>query len=711
MAPQECKLSLPECRYAGAQRCPWCGKDERRRQRQRPDKRASAKYRAGLRDPQVPHTIGVDGEGHDGRYFMIGAADDSGQRWSAWNAKGLGSAQCFDFLVALPQEAVKWGFAFGYDINMMLQDVPIAALHRLRNTTRLRWREYRIEWIPGKMFRIAKHVTVEVRGRDKQPLLKQTDKALGFCTVWDMYPWQQTSFVKWLTKNRICSAAEIEAIAAMKGQRPNFDPAMKDEIIRYCLDECRYLARGAASLHEMLIAQGVRLHRFYSPASVSKALMNAEGLANNLPPKTGMRLAAALQDIDLDTVFDGAYFGGRAETSVAGPVEGPLYQYDIRSAYPYAATRLPCWRHGCWVSNIGNAVEPWSMVYVSWKPLRGTKNMAWGPLPIRPSIGSLRWPTHGTGWYWGAEVLSVMHLANVQINRHIVWRQDCDHTPFAYLEKLYRQRAALKAAGDAREYVNKLALNATYGALAQHPPKNAPEEAKERRAPKWRNLAWAGLITATTRGMVGALLDSDSLMVATDCVIARRPLAVPCSTDLGDWEMNEWGGAFLIGPGVYFLRDKEGQWQIFKSRGYAHGSIGIEEVLQEWKAKGRDASIHIERTVFVGLGAALHRVNGLTGENSTQIWRKFVDMPATRKLTLVPRREWRNSEDAWNGESWAPSPALIKRYEQRDLAKLRLLQLMVFANDVLPAQRLKMAEQILQQVQYQSLFTEGAENG
>lgn len=707
MPSPECKFSLPSCKYAENLRCSLCGKDQRPRKRvDTRTSRKNSKYRNGLPAQVLPHTIGVDGEGHDGNYFLLGAADDSGQHWSSWNAAGLSTVQCFDFLVALPQEAVKWGFAFSYDVNMMLQDVPLEALQRLRNTTRLRWRDYRLEWIPGKLFRVAKHATVQTDAPGKRPTIRQTDKAIGSCSVWDMYPWQQTSFVKWLTKNHICSDAEIEAIAAMKGQRPDFDPAMKDEILRYCLDECRYLARGAASLHEMLIAQEVRLHRFYSPASVSKELMRKEGLDRCLPPKTGMRSAAALADIDFNEVFDSAYFGGRAETSVCGPVDGPLYQYDIRSAYPYAATRLPCWRHGQWRSNAGNAVEPWSMVYVAWKPLRGTKNMAWGPLPVRPRIGSLRWPTHGSGWYWGAEVLSVMHLADVTVKRHIIWEQRCDHEPFAYLGALYKQRSALKAAGDAREYVNKLALNATYGALAQHPPKNAPEK----REPRWRNLAWAGLITAITRGMVGALLDEDSLMVATDCVISRRPLAVPCSTDLGDWEANEWGGGFLIGPGVYFLQN-DGEWQVFKSRGYTHGSIGIEEVLQEWKAKGRNGEIRIDRTVFVGLGAALHRVGGVTGENSTQLWRKFVPMPAVRKLTLVPRREWRNAEDAWSGTSWAPSPALIKRYEARDLARLQMLQLMVQASDIAPAQRLMMAEQILQQMDYDSLFTEGTENG
>ncbi len=710
MTSQGCKFSIPECRYAEAERCPWCGKDQRKREgRKQVDKRPSGRYggryRGEARDQPIPHTIGVDGEGHEGRYFLLAAADDFGGSWQAWDANGLSTEKCFEFLTSLPQDAVKWGFAFGYDVNMMLRDIPFPGLQRLRHTTRLRWREYRLEWIPGKLFRVAKHRCIVKNGNAPKPVLVQTDQTTGTCSVWDMYPWQQTSFVRWLQKNHICSDAEIDAISAMKGQRPDFSAAMKPEIVRYCIDECRYLARGAASLHEMLIAQGVRLHRFYSPASVSKALMQGEGVANCMPPKTGMRVAPALQDIDYEEVFNQAYFGGRAETSVCGPVDGPLYQYDIRSAYPYAATLLPCWRHGQWCSNATNPVEPWSLVYVSWKPLRGQKNMPWGPLPIRPRIGSLRWPTHGEGWYWGAEVLSVQHLADIKIRRHIVWRQQCEHRPFAYLASLYQQRAALKAAGDAREYVNKLALNATYGALAQHPSKNAPEK----REPRWRNLAWAGLITAITRGMVGALLDSDSLMVATDCVIARRPLAVPCSTALGDWEAAEWDGGFLIGPGVYFLQ-KSGEWQVFKSRGYSHGSIGVEEVLQEWKERGREGEIRIARTVFVGLGAALHRINGVTGNADTQLWRKFVDMPAVRKLTLVPRREWRNAADAWDGTSWAPSPVLIKEWEVRDLRRLQILKIFLGASDLEPRKRLLMLEQVLQVMDHETLFSEGAEN-
>src|SRR5436853_283968 len=70
MAPQACKFSLPSCKYAEALRCSLCGKDQR--PRKRGDSRTTATYRQGLPALTVPHVIGVDGEGHDGRYFLIG---------------------------------------------------------------------------------------------------------------------------------------------------------------------------------------------------------------------------------------------------------------------------------------------------------------------------------------------------------------------------------------------------------------------------------------------------------------------------------------------------------------------------------------------------------------------------------------------------------------------------------------------------------------
>jgi hypothetical protein len=671
MSFSQCKAGMQHCPYAEKDRCTVCGKDRRKRPDHDSRKRAgrkdsrtsrkTAKYRNGLPEYLVPRTIGIDGEGNEGRYFLLAASDENGEHWEVWNPKGLRTRQCFDFLVNLPHEGtVLWGFSFNYDVNMMLVDIPVAALRRLHADNTLRWREYRIEWIPKKKLYVSKW---------RMEGLKQVER-IAWNVVWDMFPWQQCSFVSWLQRNQLAPPDQIESIAKMKGKRRDFSVEMKDEILRYCLDECRLLARGATLLHELLKDQGFRIFQYYSPATASKALMQQERVQEHFPGKYGMQRNIKLKDFPLQRLFQAAYFGGRAETSLVGPLPGPLYKYDINSAYPYAATLLPCWRHGSWeLCKTRDEIHPWSLVYVRWKPLlkkQRREPMMWGPLPIRPRVGSLRWPTHGSGWYWGTEVRQVQHLAAIKVGTHIRWVQRCNCQPFDYLLTLYNQRLKLKAVGDERQFINKLAMNATYGALAQHPSKNHPE-----RVPRWRNAAWAGIITAHVRGMVASLLDDDAVMVATDAVVSRRPLAAPVGKALGDWELVQCRDGFFIGPGVYFLQDSKGDWEIQKSRGYTYGSLTIEAAMQAWEKEGRNGHVIIDRSMFIGLGAALFRTDGITGDPFAQLWRTFRDDHPVRRFTLEPRREWRN-DDPRDGRSWSPSPEFIAKGVVRDQNQIRL---------------------------------------
>jgi hypothetical protein len=42
------------------------------------------------------------------------------------------------------------------------------------------------------------------------------------------------------------------------------------------------------------------------------------------------------------------YFGGRIEVPVYGEVPGPIYRYDVHSAYPAAIAELPNLTRGSW---------------------------------------------------------------------------------------------------------------------------------------------------------------------------------------------------------------------------------------------------------------------------------------------------------------------------------------------------------------------------
>lgn len=593
--------------------------------------------------------IGVDGEGHEGAYFLLAAAGAGWERhvWSTED-EGLSTMRCFEFMASLPPQYTAWGFSFGYDVNMMLKDVSVPKLQRMHETGFLRWGPYRVHWLPGKMFRVSRY------GWDSD-LRRQTKKRLYGSVVWDMYPWQGRSFVAWLEDWGLCDDATLERIRSMKEQRADFDPEVeRDSILAYCLDECRLLAIGAERLHSMMTNADMDLKTFHSPASASKYLMRRNGVerfqSKQNPPSD-----------EIQRILEKAYFGGRAEACRVGPIEGPLWLHDIRSAYPTAMQSVPCLAHGHWEESEG-PVEPWSLLEVSWN----APGALWGPLPLRPKVGSLKYPNKGRGWFWGPEVAGVTHLAPLTVHRRLVWRQTCQHEPFSYLAELYDERKRRKAAGDAAEYVLKIALNASYGATAERPRKGSF------RPPRWRETAWAGYITAHCRGAIGAQLGPSVVMVATDGILASSPLPVVEGSNLGDWEVEPYDEGFVVGPGVYFLR-KGGEWVKFKSRGIDARSFRVEDFQRLWEAEGREGVLPIPQRRFIGLGTALQRIHGMEPPGA-RAWRQFLDFSAGRSLSLEPRRRWAHPGN-WDGRSLAPTPNSVRAAERKDAvssAKLRM---------------------------------------
>jgi DNA polymerase type B, organellar and viral len=617
------------------------------------------KPRTDTRRRARPKTFaGLDGESVDGVYTLLaGATDDhngdGGDDCWIENADGLSTFECLEFITGLPKDWRCWGFAFGYDVNMMLGDLSPTQIQRLYDDGAVYFRDFRIAYVPGKRLTVSRY------GTERDGIGKR--KVLASKTVWDMFTWIQTSFVAWIEAWSLAPDQAIETIREMKGQRSTFDTTQSRQIRAYCLDECRYLAAGARRLVDLIAAADVKVSAYYSPATISKYLMGKETVLSyraDPPP-------------ELEGPIDAAYYGGRAEVSEVGPIDGgDLYQYDIRSAYPAAMVGMPCLKCGYWWhANRPFQIDPWSLVKVSWRPKRGFQQPQWGPLPVRPRTGSLRWPTHGTGWYWGVEVLAAQRHATIKVKDHWIYTPSCIHRPFAYIADLYEQRAALKRAGDPTEFVLKLALNATYGALAEHPQKNRHgEKAPE---PKFRCLAWAGWITAATRARLLDVLTDDVLLMATDCVLSHGELDVPIGDQLGEWEVKRYDRMFVAGTGIYYGHADD-QWSVNKTRGFESGTLTREMLERLWRRHGRTGTIRMQRHRFIGMGTALHRIHGFYPPYA-RLWRQFIDEPVDKTLDVEPRRRWL-TDDVRDGRSLAPTLASHRALDRADRERLQRLR-------------------------------------
>ena len=110
----------------------------------------------------------------------------------------------------------------------------------------------------------------------------------------------------------------------------------------------------------------------------------------------------------------------------------------------------------------------------------------------------------------------------------------------------------------------KLGLSSLYGKMAQRCGRGPYHDAVS-----------AGLITALTRARLLEALGQDPkavVMLATDAVFSRRPLALNIGKGLGQWECHEWPDLFIAQPGVYWSPPDLSER--VKSRGAPRSVIG-----------------------------------------------------------------------------------------------------------------------------------------
>ena len=248
--------------------------------------------------------IGVDGEGEDGRYTLLAACDENGFERFIEDREGLDTERCLRFLLSLPSKPFVFGFAFSYDVNMILSSLSHDELFTLAQWGRVFWKEWRIAHVPGKALTITHRAT------------KKT------CIVWDLYPWIQSSFVRMLEDFDLADTATLERISSMKDQRSDFSQVSMDLIRTYCLEECRLLSKAVKMLLDLITASGYKTNVFYSPGSLSAAVMKVHKVNDfRLEGEGGV----------LRDAIDEGYVGARAEVAQVGPIEGPLYESDINS--------------------------------------------------------------------------------------------------------------------------------------------------------------------------------------------------------------------------------------------------------------------------------------------------------------------------------------------------------------------------------------------
>lgn len=485
---------------------------------------------------------GVDGEGAtiDGRhhYMLLRAGDQE-----IWNEDGspLSTVQCLEFLAGLDPNRIYVSFFFDYDVTMICRGMPEDRARRLLNRALraskknpnqylpLDWGRFQLEYLPKKEFRVR----------------AGEHGAWGpWVTINDTGTFFQTSFVKalekWFPEDEY--AGVIAKIKEGKDQRSEFGGVTK-YIRQYCELECNMLVKLMDRFREVCHSNGIHPRLWQGPGNLVTAVLQSKKFVTN-------KKLAVWDSTEGQTALmraNDAYYGGRFEASIYGNIQGPIYQYDINSAYPAMYKRLPCLVHGTW-RRMERGFRN-SSVWLAVCSFIHSRDIYYCGLPVRLPNGTIAFPRKGWGTYWSHEIEAALpYLDNINFEYGIAYYPDCDCNPFDFVEDLYWQRK--KLGKDGAGIVLKLLLNSFYGKLAQSVGV-AP----------YANPIWASFVTSWVRaqllsamnGLDNAFPGSDVIMAATDGFFSTKPRDLPCSENLGDWTQTVHDSMFVVQSGVYFL--------------------------------------------------------------------------------------------------------------------------------------------------------------
>lgn len=562
--------------------------------------------------------VGVDGEGGnkygpDGkRHFYTLLRAGTSELFNA-DGSALSSYQCLDFLSRLAPGFIYVAFYFDYDVTMMLRDLPHERLTRLftpamrmmKHNPGNHWPvdigRFQMDYMKGKEFRLRRN-----DGTEDEPIWS------SWVTISDVGSFFQCTFVRalrqWFTE------PEYERIIVLiekgKAMRSEFEE-LTEHTREYCGLEIKMLELLMERFRDMCNGVNIRPQKWQGPGNLVSAVMRREGFPRNKDiPLWSEPIGRLVMEM-----ANAAYYGGRFEAGVIGDIKGPIYQYDINSAYPSVYRKLPCLVHGKWhpINTDSSVLLSPDSLWVARIGFDHKPNVHYCGFPVRTKDGTIVFPRAGRGVYWSHEINSALpYLEDWHFANGFVYENKCGCQPFDWVYEIYEERKRVGKGG--RGIPLKLVLNSTYGKLCQSIG-TAP----------YANPIWASLITSYVRSTLysAAMASSDpsnpglgTLMLATDGIFTLDERQLPIGSALGEWERTVHSNMFTVQSGVYFIDNK-----LPKTRGTPAAKIAAMEPLfrrewnsyirnvESWRTEDdyRSCGVDVPVVNFVSLALALAR--------------------------------------------------------------------------------------------------------
>ena len=692
------------------------------------ERTANAAHRKPIRPWCFIDTEGAnDPAGHYGdpgrqHCYVVTAAADDGFEATLYRGRPLETREILYWILGLPKTYKYGGFFFGYDVDQILWQLSEPELRRLHGSRVPRgpvlWRRYLVGVFNGQL---TVCLPAEPLDEDPDEILHVKGRRR---IIWDVGRFYQSRLVTAIEDWGVATPAEAELVEWMKSERGSFDldywTEHAQEIIRYSLLENRLAARLQTRFDATMRELGYPLTKWYGAGSVAKSMLVGKGVKDALEARAPIRARTATLASDFAGQLPFSYFGGRFEIREPGEINQPIYEYDLRSAYPASYESLPCLVHGRWRPIKASALDeigPHDLLRVSWHTADAD---VWGPFPYRDRQARICYPQDGSEHpVWGEELAAALRIwkrqpalyKSVSGKRRPVrqagivvlggWRYStsCSCKPFGWIAETYAQRRELGK--DRKGWALKLGMNAAYGTFAS--ALGARYErgcfVGERGPFAWCEPRWAGMITAWSRARLldalraaGGAKAAHVLMFATDAIYSTEPIALDLEDRLGGWEAHEYPrGGLIIQAGIYHLR---GQAATTKLRGrgieYRDVQAAIDRFYRAWRRDGADATVTLRLAPrYQGVRLMLHRGT----LEKAQRWEA-----GDRSLSFDPEAKREYRAGAWRPRSWRTFPppfagvelgqrphprfdAVINGYDfEPDAPELELLEAQLEAN-------------------------------
>ena len=372
----------------------------------------------------------------------------------------------------------------------------------------------------------------------------------------------------------------------------------------------------AETFRDVMFAAGIRLKQWYGPGAIASYLISSHKLRNHLQNTPEIRAVHNASKI--------AYAGGRFELFRVGRITGPIYSYDLNSAYPAALAKAPSLGldHGqwVWVEN-PTTIEEFGVYRITYNHLGKARAVEFAAMPLfhRDMKGSISFPQFVSGWYWSPEAAAVREIGlrypgSVTIHEGWVWRHDGTR-PFGFLQEMFDERIRL-GKKNIVSMPYKLGPNSMYGKLAQR----VGWDEKNHLPPKSHCLPLAGWVTSNCRAALYRVMVQipmhKLIAVETDGIyttMSPERLRMEIGDRLGEWGMDTYDEMLYLQNGVYHRRTGNA-WLPPKARGLDIASVSkeiVENYFRNCSAGAFPVLTVAMRERFVGLNAAYVRGRGI----------------------------------------------------------------------------------------------------